>query len=443
MDVSLDLDKALVSSLLKAGKPGLHVAREKGLRVELLEGAGKTAYEFVIEYVGQYDDIPSPQVVYGKIGVELEEVAEPVAFFVDEVLNRALHNDLRKRYQGVIEHIEKAKPHEALAEIETMLRAVRQTHSNIQTRVESIPRLFGEVVNYYDRIKSGARGILTPWATVNDETLGFWPEDLVLFAARLGIGKTWSAAILGQHAWAAGHRVLFATTEMSQARIAMRFAALHFKLSYSRLRKALLDVYEEQKFRDGVKDIMDSEGLYVIGGDFDFRPASYEAAIEECEPVLAIFDGAYLLKGDGHNRFEQAANAFNELKRICKRTGVPNVVTMQLNRDAKKGGGGGGNASGGGGAGAGVNADNIALTDVAGWNADLAFGLMQTEDMKRDRRMRMKPLKVREGEGEEFELNWNLESMDFTELPRAGKGDAAEDVFGTGVDPAATFEAPF
>lgn len=424
----MDLDKALVSSLLKEGKAALHAARERGIRVDLLEGDGKRAFEFLIEYTTQYGTLPSFSVVTGKVGIELPSVEESSAFFSDEVLNRALHNDIRKRYQGVVEKIEEAKPHAALDALEEMLRAVRKTHRIAQSRVESIPKLFGEVVNYYDRIKSGERGILTPWPTVNDETLGFWPEDLALFVARLGIGKTWTAALLGYHAWSKGHRVLFATTEMAKVRIAMRFAAIHFQFSYSRLRKAMLDAFEEQKFRQGVKDIADSEGLYVIGGDFDFRPESYEMAVEECEPVLGIFDGAYLLKTEGHNRYERAANAFDELKRICKRTGVPNVVTMQLNREAGK---------------TGASADKIALTDVAGWNADLIYGLIQTEDMKRDRRMILKPLKVREGEGEEFETNWDLENMNFTELPKAGIGDAGEDLFGTGVDPTAQSDVPF
>ena len=414
----MDLDKAFVSSVLKEGKPALNKARESGLRTELLEGEGKAAYDFIVDYVGLYGEVPSADVVHGKVGVTLEPVAEPSAFFADEVMNRALHNDIRSRYQGVVEKIEKGRPHEALDTIESMLRAIRKDHANVRTRVQSIPKLFPDVVTYYDRIKSGERGILLPWETINDETLGFWPEDLALFVARLGVGKSWCAALIGHHAWANGNRVLFATTEMAKERIAMRFAAIHFKISYSRLRKAMLDVFEEKKFKDGVKEIMDSEGLYVIGGDFDFRPETYEMAVEECEPVLAIFDGAYLLKTEGSNRFERAANAFDELKRICKRTGVPNAVTMQLNREASK---------------TGVSADKIALTDVAGWNADLVYGLIQTEDMKRDRRMTVKPLKMREGEGEELEINWDLENMNFSELSKGSGSDAGEDPFGTGI----------
>jgi hypothetical protein len=65
------------------------------------------------------------------------------------------------------------------------------------------------------------------------------------------------------------------------------------------------------------------------------------------------------------------------------------------------------------------------MTDVAGWNADLIFGLIQTEEMKKNKRLAFKPLKVREGESEEIECNWDFTTMNFSELPKASFGSAA------------------
>jgi hypothetical protein len=87
-----------------------------------------------------------------------------------------------------------------------------------------------------------------------------------------------------------------------------------------------------------------------------------------------------------------------------------------------------------------VKQESIALTDVAAWNADLIIGLVQTDDMKRDKRMIWKPLKMREGVAEEWETNWNLDTMNFTELPKAGGGSKSAgggdaDELGSGLDP--------
>jgi len=407
--MGLSIDKALISAILRDGLDALREVRESGVAAHL-RGDGKLAWEFIDDYAKQYSDLPSKSTVEGRIDAEFFDVKEPVDYFIKTIWGRRLTQDILDGRDKVEEHIGQGQPYEALDELETLLRNLRKAHTHSRAKLERIPALWPDVIDYYDRVKAGERGVLTPWPTVNDETLGFWPEDLALFVARLGVGKTWCAAVIAHHAWKNGHKILFGTTEMSKLRIAMRFASIQFRVPYRELRLGRLDAFAEKRLKDGVKEIMEAEGLYVIGGDFDFRVESYENAVEEAEPDLAVLDGAYLLKTEGRNRTERAANAFDELKRICKRTGVPNVVTMQFNREVKPG------------SKQAADASNIALTDVAGWNADLIYGLIQTEDMKKDRRMIFKPLKVRESEGKEYEINWDIDKSNFTELPRAGAG---------------------
>jgi replicative DNA helicase len=437
----VDLDKAFVFSIIQGGLPALKLAREKGVRPDHLEkdSQGAKAYEFVLEYTANYGGLPTHDLITGKTGIVLDVVKEPAAFFADELLNRALHKDLREGGLEFSKHLDEAKPQEALDHIEVMLRAVRREHRHHASQIDRVPALWEDVLEYYDKIKAGERGILTPWATINEETLGFWPEDLALFVARVGIGKTWCAAMLAHHAWKSGNKVLFATTEISKMRIAMRFCALHFKLPYSDIRRAKLDAFVEAKWREDLKSMLSAEGLYVIGGDFDFRPENFENAVEEVQDeddseegkILSVFDGAYLLKAEGKNRIERAANAFDELKRICKRTAVPNVVTMQFNREVKA------NQA------KTMSVEKIALTDVASWNADLIYGLVQTEDMKADKRMIFQPLKTREYVGEEIEMIWDLDNMKFEELEKHGGMGGDDNPFDTGIDPNAEDEVPF
>jgi len=237
------------------------------------------------------------------------------------------------------------------------------------------------------------------------------------------VHNTWLTVILANCFWNAGKRVLYVTTEMSQLRVAMRFYALKYKINYDDLRKGRLGEFAEQEFKSYIDEMGLAEGLDIIGGGFDFKIETFEAAIDDCHPEVVILDGAYLLKVSGGSRIEQAANSFNEIKRICKRKKVPIIVTTQLNRDAKK------NVS------TTIQAENIALTDVAQWNADLIFGLLQSEEMRQDKRLIIKPLKVREGVCRDVEVNWDFDRMDFSELPyhRGSFGDSDE--LGTGVSP--------
>lgn len=248
------------------------------------------------------------------------------------------------------------------------------------------------------------------------------------------VHNTWVTVLLTDHFWSEQKkRVLYGTTEVSKLRIAMRFASASLKVPYDDLRLGRLTTYVEDRFQKAIEEICNAEGLGILGGTFDFRVESYEDAIQEFKPDVVLLDGAYLLQVSGSNRLERAANAFDELKRICKRTTVPSLVTTQFNREAKA------NVA------TTIQVERLALTDVASWNADLIYGLIQTDDMKRDRRMIFKPLKTREGVAEEFECVWDFQEMNFSELPRekAGGGGEADDAFGTGADAESAGEVPF
>lgn len=232
------------------------------------------------------------------------------------------------------------------------------------------------------------------------------------------VHNTWLAICMAHYAWTAGkHRVLIATTEMAKVKMTQRFCSLHLRLPYDDLRKGRLGAFQEQRFLDGVDELAKSEGLFIAGGDFDFRMENFEAAVEEMQPALVVLDGAYLLRVEGSNRTEQMANAWNELKRLAHRTKIPFFVTTQFNREVK-----GQNMT------KQLLAENIALSDVAGWNADVIYGLFQTDDMKKDKKLGVKPIKLREGAGtDDLMLNWDFDNMDFSEISQQNQQDSGGD----------------
>lgn len=417
-----DMDKGFLSSLLGEGIPGLKIAAEKGISPEYLNGDAKAAYSYVIKHVSQYGEMPTADVLFGKLGIALDDPDGKLAFWTDEVANRRLYQVMNGGLKDIANKLEgDGDPLGAFELMETLLRKLRDDNLG-SSKVRHVSSALDEAVDFYRRVKAGETGILTPWATINDATLGFWPQDLVLIVARLGVGKTWMALLLAWHAWfVLGKKVLFGTTEVAQVSVGLRFIALHNKLSYKELRHGKLSVFHEEKMVQSIEDLKKVEGFWIVGGDFDFRPETFDAAIEEVQPDLVILDGAYLLKMEGSNRTEQAANAFNELKRIAKRRKVAMVATTQFNREVKQ------NAM------ASVKVESIGLTDVAGWNADQAFALIQTDDMRADKRVMIKPLKLREGTCDSVEVRWDLDAMDFRELPKGGGGSDADE-FGSGVD---------
>ena len=113
------------------------------------------------------------------------------------------------------------------------------------------------------------------------------------------------------------------------------------------------------------------------------------------------------------------------MKRLAKNRKVPLVVSHQFNRAVKVNNP------------ATARIENLGLSDVSGWNADAVFALVQTEDMRKDKQMIIKNLKQREGVGMEVEINWDFDTMNFSEIPP--DADVSDGEFSTGVDD----EVPF
>jgi replicative DNA helicase len=436
----MDYDKGLVLAVLREGKPALKKVRESVPTLDYLTGDGKTAYDFLVTYTSTQGELPSLQLVQQHTGIDLDpdpigkdtEVEAPAGWWADQIVERRLHMQMQETAKNITRFLEDKDPTAALYSAENALRGIRKENLARENKIETLGPLSQQVWQYYQDVKSGKRGILTPWPTVNDATLGFWPQDLAIFVARTGVGKTWATILIALEAWRNGHRTLFATTEISRVRIAMRFLAAAYKLPYNEFRRGKLDMFTEKRFQEALKEIMDDEQLFVAGGNFDFRVETFSASIDEIDPEFVILDGAYLLKVEGKNRTERAATAFDELKRLANVHEKPTVVTTQFNREVKQ------NIA------SSAKLESIGLTDVAGWNSDIVYALVQTDEMKKDREMIFKPLKTREGIGAEVKVQWDLDRMEFPELevtnPNSGGGDADE--FGTSVESLANKDDP-
>jgi KaiC/GvpD/RAD55 family RecA-like ATPase len=412
------LDLLFVAAIVRDGRDAVFEAIKRGVTVDYLSGEGAIAYQFVLDYVKQFPDAPGAVAVAGSTNITLPPpLPETSDYIIEEIRKRRLHDELGKSLNAIVSHREQRHPLEAYQEFEEQVRRLRLMNLG-GTRTVPMISLADPFLQHYADLKAGKTGILTPWPSVNDATVGLWPEDLVLYVARLAVGKTWILIVMANHAWVNGHRVLFVTTEMSQIQIMQRWVGVHFKLPYNDLRKGRLGVFPEQVMRDGLTKLSSDDRLRIIGGEFDFRIESIEAAIEECQPEVVFIDGAYLLKTPGEGRIERAAAVFDELKRSAKRNHLPVVTSTQFNRQMKVN-----NANT-------ASADKIALTDNAGWNASLVYGLIRTEDMVRDRRIIHRPIKFREGEGRDVECWFDFDRMCFDELPQGPAGA------GAGVGPA-------
>lgn len=424
----MDFDISLIGSLVREGKELVRACKAAGISpTDLQTSESKAALTFLFEYVDKYEEMPSIELLQTKSG--LTSISPPLgtaSYFIDELGNRKLYQFLERGLRDTINTLEvQNRPRDAMEQLEVLTKGARASMSSLNP-VISFFSLGPQVLDFYEGVKSGKRGILTRWPTLNDTTMGLQPEDLVVVVARTNVGKTWTSIIVTHDAWAGRsasflnetivykedgkkYKVLYVTTEVSNLSIGARFYATRYNLPYFQLRSGRLDGFREKKFRAGVADLLQQEGLFILQGAFNLTVAAIAAAMDQAEPDLVVVDGAYLLKGDGKDRFDRAAGVFNDLKSLLQRTKAAGVVTTQLNRASvnpqQQGKGDPGT-------------ETIALSDVIGWNADAIFGMVQGEDLRRQRRMGIIPMKVREASMSKFEINWNFDEMNFDELPK-------------------------
>lgn len=424
----MDLDMGLVSAVMRGGNKAYFTAKKLGIRKGVLLGPAVDAWEAMEFGVVETGVLPSKDYIESKTGGKLINVEDSVELYVEEIRKRGLWKKLRAGKEVLEEKLSERKPDEALEEFQKVIREVHLSRLS-GSPTESLLAVGREVLEYYERVKRGERGVLTPWDAINEMTLGFWPGDFVVVVARMGIGKTFALLMMARHAWRSGKRVLFVGTEMSRVKLAMRFYSIHLKAPYKDVRRGQLGQYQEEEFMKGINAMLEEEGLSVVGDDFNAEMPDIEAAIEEVQPDIVFLDGIYLVKNRGRDRHEMVSNTADDCKTLARRTGIPFVASMQFNREA-----GMGQRSA-------ITATNVGITDVLGWNADVMLALWQTDDMKEDNFMGWKPLKLREGEGREFMSKWNFQLMefdqvdnkdgyvdkDFDNVPDEGKGSGFKD----------------
>lgn len=420
----MDLDLGFISTLVRGGDESFRAAKKAGIDISVLQGPAILSWEFIEAHYKDYRSAPSEELFLAKSKLQLVDTSDGLSFYIEEIKKRALWNQLREAHESVGELLEKRDPKEAYNAVLEGLKKIREA-SLSTSRIESLFSVGEDVIEYYERLKSGERGILSPWPALNDVTLGFWPGDFALFVARTNVGKTWGLLQLAEKAWMEGKKVLFIGTEMARLKLALRFYSLHFKLPFNELREGKLDLFKEKKLKDGVNDLFNESGIDIMGNDFTSKMTDIEAAIDEVNPDIVFIDGIALVKNVGRDRHEMVSVTADDSKRIAKSREIPIIASHQLNREAARK-----NPRD-------IGLENVAMSDVVVHNSDYIVAMIALVEEREDKIMRWKFLKVREGRPKPFVTKWDFDNMDFEQIEETGESDFGDDDYNSSPRPEA------
>lgn len=222
------------------------------------------------------------------------------------------------------------------------------TQGNIQKSTESAMSLVLQAKKKIEEIsnKEGLSGISTGFHKLDALTSGWQPSDLIIVAARPGMGKTALTLSMARNiAVDGGNAVAFFSLEMSSVQLITRLISSETGLSSEKLRTGKLEKHEWEQLNVKVKSlekaplfIDDTPSLSI----FDLRAKARRLASQH-NIRLIIIDYLQLMTAGGSvkggNREQEISTISRNLKALAKELNVPVIALSQLSRAVETRGG--------------------------------------------------------------------------------------------------------
>lgn len=191
-----------------------------------------------------------------------------------------------------------------------------------------------EAVNKKDGALSG---IPTGFPHIDERTNGLHGGELIIVAARPGMGKTNFALNVAGHAASNGHKVAFFSMEMSKRELSGRLASCLNGMSYGAMQSQNWEQFSgplgEFVLRaDSLLMRIDDRATQTVDR---IKVAAKKARRQMDGLDLVVVDYLQLVQGPGNSRYEQVTNISRDLKILAKDMDVPILCLAQINRAAE------------------------------------------------------------------------------------------------------------
>lgn len=209
----------------------------------------------------------------------------------------------------------------------------RNDYAKIQDVLMKNLRIIDEAV----KNKGQVIGLPTGFKQLDEKTSGLQPSDLIIVAARPGMGKTaFALNIAQQSAVKAGASVLIFSLEMSQEQLGQRLIAMQSRVESEKLKKGILDVKDWDRINYALNElnntkivIDDTAGISIMEMRNKCRRLKAEQGLD-----LIVVDYLQLMTFDGRadSRQQEISALSRHLKLLAREMNCPVIVLSQLSR---------------------------------------------------------------------------------------------------------------
>jgi len=222
------------------------------------------------------------------------------------------------------------------------------SETNLRRNVLDMPSLIKEAVENIEKAKNmegHLSGVPSGFTALDRITNGWQPSDLIVIAARPGMGKTAFVLTMARNIAVDFKKpVAIFSLEMSALQLVTRLISSETMLPAEKLKKGNLENHEWHQLNAKIKNLEDAKFL------IDDTPALTIFELRaKCRRLkaqhnieLAIVDYLQLMSGGGENRGnreQEISNISRSLKSLAKELNIPIIAISQLSRAVETRGG--------------------------------------------------------------------------------------------------------
>ncbi len=222
------------------------------------------------------------------------------------------------------------------------------TDQNLNTGYESLSSLVLQTQKQIESLSekgSDLTGVTTGFKELDKMTNGWQPSDLIILAARPGMGKTAFTLSLAKNAAENGNAIAVFSLEMASVQLVQRLISMEAEISSTVLRNGQLDEQQWKKLHAAVEKLStvpiyidDTPGINI----FELR-AKCRRLKQNHDINMIVIDYLQLMTGNpndkGGNREQEISSISRALKGLAKELSVPVIALSQLSRSVETRGG--------------------------------------------------------------------------------------------------------
>ena len=194
-----------------------------------------------------------------------------------------------------------------------------------------------------EQVIDNVTGLDTRYKALNNFTLGLQPSDLLILAARPGVGKTAFALNLALNVGTLERKphIAFFSLEMGVEQLLLRLLSAQSSISNTKLRKADLSSTEWERLQAAVSNLKGTNIYFDDSGTVqvtDLRSKCRKLK-QNNRLDLVIVDYLQLLSGSGiyrGNRVQEVSEISRVLKEMARELKIPVVALSQLSRSIEQ-----------------------------------------------------------------------------------------------------------